>query len=193
MRHTVLLALSAACAALACAHAKPQPVSDAEPVRVPAAAAAPAAPTTPALVHADAAKACSRDDDCDASSLCLNSACVKATAELPECSDVRVHFDFDSSLLRPDDASLLQGRARCFLNNAGLRVTITGHADERGTEDYNVALGSRRADAVAKYLEALGVSKSQVKTVSYGFEKPVCHDHSEGCWAQNRRGDAQPK
>ena len=140
-----------------------------------------------------AGKACKSDDDCDSTSLCIRNACVKATADLPECSDVRVHFDFDKSDLKPEDQQKLQGRVRCFRNNKGLHVTIEGHADERGTEDYNLALGSKRATTVSKYLQALGVDAAQVKTLSYGFEHPVCTEHDEECWSKNRRGEVKPQ
>jgi peptidoglycan-associated lipoprotein len=67
-------------------------------------------------------------------------------------------------------------------------VTIEGHADERGTREYNLALGERRADAVRNYLTALGIDASRITVISYGKERPECPDASEGCWSQNRRG-----
>jgi peptidoglycan-associated lipoprotein len=68
-------------------------------------------------------------------------------------------------------------------------VTIQGNADERGTEEYNMALGDRRATTVAHYLESLGASAAQLKTVSYGKENPLCTEHDEECWAKNRRAE----
>ena len=69
-----------------------------------------------------------------------------------------------------------------------VRVTVEGHADERGTREYNLALGARRANAVKEYLVSQGVSAGRVETVSYGKERPICTESNEGCWAQNRRG-----
>ena len=74
-----------------------------------------------------------------------------------------------------------------------LHVTIEGNADERGTEDWNLALGDKRATAVENYLEQLGVSKAQLKTVSYGKDRPLCSQHNEECWAKNRRAALKPK
>ncbi|MCU0584256.1 MAG: OmpA family protein, partial [Syntrophales bacterium] len=68
-------------------------------------------------------------------------------------------------------------------------VVVEGNCDERGTNEYNMALGQRRADAAAKYLMDLGIAKDRVSTVSYGEEKPVCKDANEACWSKNRRGD----
>ncbi len=151
------------------------------------------APSSGSTLASSQATLCKTDDECDPASLCIRGQCVKATSELPECTDVRVHFDLDKSELSDEDKTTLQGRVRCFRNNKGLHVTIEGHADERGTEDYNLALGSRRATTVAKYLEALGVNEEQVKTLSYGFERPVCTEHDEACWAKNRRGEVKPQ
>jgi peptidoglycan-associated lipoprotein len=67
-------------------------------------------------------------------------------------------------------------------------VTIEGHCDERGTREYNLALGERRANSVANYLTALGIDKSRISTISYGKERPICTDSNEACWSQNRRG-----
>lgn len=83
-------------------------------------------------------------------------------------------------------------RGSCLRREQGLRVVIEGNADERGTVEYNIALGQRRADAVRQYLEELGVSPAQVRTVSYGEERPMCTEHSEDCWAKNRRAALVP-
>ena len=69
-----------------------------------------------------------------------------------------------------------------------MRVTIEGHADERGTREYNLALGARRANAVKEFLVSVGVSSARIDTVSYGKERPVCTESNEACWTQNRRG-----
>ena len=74
-----------------------------------------------------------------------------------------------------------------------MHVTIEGNADERGTDEYNLALGDQRATSVARYLKALGASPTQLKTVSYGKEKPLCTEHDEECWAKNRRAAVKSK
>jgi peptidoglycan-associated lipoprotein len=105
------------------------------------------------------------------------------------CPSVRVHFAFNSSDLEHGEKRDLERSADCLKTNRALRVSIEGNADERGTEEYNIALGDRRANAVRKYLESFGVSDSQLKTVSYGKENPICTEHDESCWSQNRRAE----
>ena len=112
---------------------------------------------------------------------------------MAECSTLRVHFDFNKSDLKEEDKPGLARISRCLLGEQTLKVTIEGNADERGTEEYNLALGQRRANVVDKYIESLGVSPSQLKTISYGYEKPVCTEHNEECWAKNRRTAVKPK
>ena len=99
-----------------------------------------------------------------------------------------VYFGFDSSELDPDGQATLDRQA-AFLNvNPTLVVIIEGHADERGTREYNLALGERRANAVKDYLAAGGVNPSRIKTISYGKERPVALGSNEEAWLQNRRG-----
>lgn len=97
-----------------------------------------------------------------------------------------VFFDFDKDELRSDARAILQENAR-LLKEIGGNVVLEGHCDERGTEDYNLALGQRRADAVRDYLSDLGVSASAMRTVSFGEEKPFEMGHDEAAWAKNRR------
>jgi peptidoglycan-associated lipoprotein len=125
---------------------------------------------------------CKSNADCTAGKACVNQICVDAL-----CTAVHVHFDFDSSEIPAKDRAPLERAASCLRASQATKVTIEGNADERGTEEYNVALGDRRAQSVAKYLEMLGASQDQVKTVSYGEENPVCTEHDESCWAKNRR------
>jgi peptidoglycan-associated lipoprotein len=100
----------------------------------------------------------------------------------------RVHFELDSYDLSPEAQATLRQQAALLQNYPQFVVTIEGHADERGTREYNLALGERRADAVRNYLTALGVSPDRVTVISYGKERPECPEASEGCWSQNRRG-----
>lgn len=99
-----------------------------------------------------------------------------------------VHFEYDKSDITDDDKGTLQRQATWLEKYPQVRVTIEGHCDERGTREYNLALGARRANAVKEYLVSLGVSSARVDTISYGKERPVCTESNEDCWAQNRRG-----
>src|SRR2546423_4418934 len=99
-----------------------------------------------------------------------------------------VHFDYDRYELRDEDRNILQRQASWLQKYPQVRVTVEGHCDERGTREYNLALGARRANAVKEYLVGLGVSAGRVGTISYGKERPVCTQSSEDCYAQNRRG-----
>lgn len=100
----------------------------------------------------------------------------------------RVFFDYDSYELRTDAQDQLQKQAAWLKQYANYSFTIEGHADERGTREYNLALGERRANAVKNYLVALGVDASRIQVVSYGKERPAVEGHDETAWAQNRRG-----
>jgi len=107
-----------------------------------------------------------------------------------------VYFDFDKSDIREDMKPVLQQDAKWLSTNTAVKVQIEGHCDERGTNEYNLALGQRRADSVKRYLIALGVSAGRLSTISYGEERPVCTQHQESCWHLNRRGqfaEAAPK
>lgn len=96
------------------------------------------------------------------------------------------YFEFDSSDLKPEAMRALDVHAR-DLQSAGSRIVLEGHTDERGTREYNMALGERRAKAVQRYLVLQGVSPAQLELVSYGEERPVADGHAEAAWAQNRR------
>ncbi|HEX3654000.1 MAG TPA: peptidoglycan-associated lipoprotein Pal [Rhizomicrobium sp.] len=99
-----------------------------------------------------------------------------------------VHFSYNEYNLRDDDRTILQRQAQWLQKYSQVRVTVEGHCDERGTREYNLALGARRANAVKEYLVSVGVSAARVDTISYGKERPICTQSSEDCWAQNRRG-----
>lgn len=100
-----------------------------------------------------------------------------------------VYFDFDSSVVHDDAMSMLRAHAEYLSNNNGTVITVEGHCDERGTREYNIALGERRADAVRRILMANGVAASQIKIISYGEERPAALGHNEDAWAQNRRAE----
>lgn len=98
-----------------------------------------------------------------------------------------VYFDFDKSDIKSDFRAIIQAHAEYLANNSNASVTLEGHADERGTREYNMALGERRANAVQKMLTLQGASASQIRVVSYGEERPAALGHNEEAWALNRR------
>jgi len=99
-----------------------------------------------------------------------------------------VYFDYDKADIRGDQQSSIQADAQFFSQHQNMSFTIEGHCDERGSTEYNLALGDQRASAVKNALTAAGVSASRIKTISYGKEKPFCTESNEACWQQNRRG-----
>jgi peptidoglycan-associated lipoprotein len=99
-----------------------------------------------------------------------------------------IYFDYDKYDIRADQQGSLQADAQFLQQHAGIRITIEGHCDERGSTEYNLALGTNRADAVKKALIQAGISGDRIKTISYGKEKPFCTESNEACWQQNRRG-----
>jgi peptidoglycan-associated lipoprotein len=98
-----------------------------------------------------------------------------------------IHFDYDRADLRDGDRAILSQNADTLKKYDFLRITVEGHCDERGSVEYNLALGERRAKAAYDYLASLGVDVSRMKTVSYGKEVPLCQESNEECWARNRR------
>lgn len=100
-----------------------------------------------------------------------------------------VYFDFDKSDIRGDFRDVIQAHAEYLASHSDVSVTLEGHADERGTREYNIALGERRANAVQRMLTLQGVSASQVRVVSYGEERPAALGHDEDAWGLNRRAE----
>ncbi len=100
-----------------------------------------------------------------------------------------VFFDFDQYIIKDEFKPLVEAHGRFLEHNPKLKVLIQGNADERGSREYNLALGQKRAEATKKSLQLLGAREEQVEAVSLGEEKPRCSEHSEACWAENRRAD----
>lgn len=98
-----------------------------------------------------------------------------------------INFNFDSADLSQTARAILKDNADWLKGNPAVRVQIEGHCDERGAADYNMALGAKRAQAAMDYLATLGVAGNRMSTISYGEEIPVCKEHTEDCWAKNRR------
>jgi peptidoglycan-associated lipoprotein len=104
-----------------------------------------------------------------------------------EVSSNTIHFAFDQYDIDPEARAILDSQARWLAAHPGVRITIEGHCDERGTREYNLALGDRRANAAKNYLAARGISPMQINTISYGKERPVALGSDESSWAMNRR------
>jgi peptidoglycan-associated lipoprotein len=100
-----------------------------------------------------------------------------------------VNFDYDRSELTPDARQVLANHATLLRDNPGVNLLVEGHCDERGTVEYNLALGERRADAVMRYLASLGIERSRFTTMSYGKERPLDFGHNETAWFKNRRAE----
>jgi peptidoglycan-associated lipoprotein len=99
-----------------------------------------------------------------------------------------IYFEYDKADLRGDQQASVQADAQFLNQHSGINFTVEGHCDERGSTEYNLALGDQRASAVKSALIAAGVNASRIKTISYGKEKPFCSESNEACWQQNRRG-----
>ena len=117
----------------------------------------------------------------DASS--MSEAARKAAFE-----DEDIHFDFDKYVLTPQSMMILDDKAAYLREHPQVRVLVEGHADDRGSNEYNLALGDRRANSAKNYLVKSGVAESRITTISYGEEQPLCMQQSESCWYRNRRG-----
>ncbi len=100
-----------------------------------------------------------------------------------------IFFDYDSNLIKDEFKPIVTAHANYLKQNPGAKMRVEGNADDRGSREYNLALGQRRADAVKQMLQLLGAQPAQVESVSFGEEKPRCQEAAESCWAQNRRGD----
>ncbi len=138
----------------------------------PAAPLAPAQPTTPPTATAPPTTAPATRPS------------PKEFVSIPELKDI--YFDFDKYDIRPEDAKTLDANAAWLKSNPNHLVLIEGHCDERGTNEYNLALGERRAKAAMNYLVSQGVQAGRITIISYGEERPVCTEHTEACWAKNR-------
>jgi peptidoglycan-associated lipoprotein len=115
----------------------------------------------------------------------------KHGAAMPDVG--RIYFDYDKATLRPEARDTLDRLAAWLRATPGAAVTIAGHADERGTEEYNLALGDQRAKVARDYLVRLGIDGDRVETISYGEERPAVSGSSEDAWQQNRRGELAPR
>lgn len=116
-----------------------------------------------------------------------------SVAEFQQVVGDRVFFDFDQYTLSPEARGTLMRQAQWLNQYSNYTLALEGHCDERGTREYNLALGERRANSVREYLIGQGVTPSRLTTISYGKERPSCSQAAETCWAQNRRGVSVPR
>ena len=145
--------------------------------------------TAPSRPPAPAAQAAEGSDAVQAALVEERETIVErqAPSTFVENANVKaIYFDFDRYDIRAEDARTLEADA-AWLKSNNVLILIEGQCDERGTEDYNLALGDRRARATMNYLAALGIATNRISMVSYGKERPVCAEHTESCWALNRR------
>jgi len=113
----------------------------------------------------------------------------KLRAELQAFESTHIYFEFDKSDLKPEARVVLEKKASWLRTYGDYKLRVEGHCDDRGTNEYNLALGERRANAAFRYLNALGISADRMSTISYGEERPVCTERNEGCWTKNRRDE----
>jgi peptidoglycan-associated lipoprotein len=135
---------------------------------------------------------CTSDGACGSGKACKAGKCVASGPVACPAGGGRllpVFFGFNEAVLTKDAQADLAKNAACIKDRAFVKVTVEGNTDDRGTAEYNLQLGQRRAEAAKKFLVNLGVPAKAVKTVSYGKERPVCTDQVESCWSQNRRDD----
>ncbi len=179
------LVLGAAGAALllgACATPSPEKTGAANTLAAPTVAAAPVAPTptaTPATPAATSESAVASVD--------LASSRSAPAADTASKAQPYVYFDFDSAVIRSEFTASIDAHARQLLAAPTKRLRIEGHTDERGSREYNLALGQRRAESVAQSLNLLGVPDARLEVVSYGAERPKADGSDEDAWAKNRR------
>jgi peptidoglycan-associated lipoprotein len=114
---------------------------------------------------------------------------ARVSEELRNTLAVMIHFDFDRSEIRPGDAAILDQKIAILAANPSLRIRISGHCDERGSDEYNLALGNRRATSAKQYLVSHGIDGGRIETVSFGEERPIAMGRDENSWAQNRRDE----
>ncbi len=117
------------------------------------------------------------------------AALGKTTEAVKTILATMIHFDYDKAIIRAGDAAVLDQKVAILQANPGLRIRISGHCDERGSDEYNLALGNRRATSSKQYLVSHGIDASRIETASYGEERPIAPGHDETAWAQNRRDE----
>jgi peptidoglycan-associated lipoprotein len=160
------------------------------PATVAASAAAPAAAPSPAPAPAPSVPSAAPAPPAPAPAAAPAPAPRPVPKEFMAVAALKeVYFDFDKYDIRPEDAKTLGANATWLKSNGDNLVLIEGHCDERGTNEYNLALGERRAKATMNYLVSQGIQANRITIISYGEERPVCTEKTEACWAKNRRAN----
>jgi peptidoglycan-associated lipoprotein len=180
------LFVAALAAVAACGGKKPPE----QPAPAPAPAAQPDDQAARDKARADSIEAARRaqaERDKAAADAAAKAAALKAS--LTQDLTAMIHFDFDKSDIKVDDESNLNRKASILATNSAVHVRVSGHCDERGSDEYNLALGNRRAASAKRYLVGKGVDGSRIETVSFGEERPVDPGHDETAWAKNRRDE----
>ena len=144
-------------------------------------------PAKDATATTDGSQSAYRRADGETSPRAAAATATKALSAKP--SERSVYYEYDKSDFRPEARSLLEANARYLREHPDVKVRVEGNADERGSAEYNLALGQRRAEAVTRTLKVMGVSESRIEAVSLGKEKPKKNGHDETSWAENRRSD----
>ncbi len=116
-------------------------------------------------------------------------AAARAAEQARTALTAMVHFDYDKSDIRAEDQQILDAKVPVLQANPSVTIRVAGHTDERGSDEYNLALGQRRAAAVKAYLVQHGIADSRIETISYGEERPIAQGHDESAWSQNRRAE----
>jgi len=179
--HRASRALSLSVVALVALGAcKKKPQVAPAPAEQPAPAPQPAPPPAPApKPECDAACVEARNNAAKTEAIRAATAALTAT----------IYFDYDRSDITDDSRAKLDAKVPVLTQNTGVRIRIAGHTDSRGSDEYNLALGQRRAAAAKRYLTDRGIDGSRIEIVSFGEERPTCTDESEGCWSRNRRDE----
>jgi len=145
--------------------------------------------TAEGVKKAEEARQVKEEAESQAGRLSETEISQKLAQEVKEFESEKIYFDFDKSDLKPEARATLRKKADWLNENPGFYMWIEGHCDERGTSEYNLALGERRAHAAKEFLKALGVSEGRLRTISYGEERPADPGHNEEAWAKNRRDE----
>jgi peptidoglycan-associated lipoprotein len=188
-RRSLTFATYFAAAALSACHHKAEPTPEPAPVATPAPVPDSSAIFAARKAHDDSVRAAAEEAARRAREDSLRAA-QEAAARLEQMRQTlaeAIYFDFDKSDLRPASTATLDGKTPILQSSPGLKIRIEGNADERGSDEYNLALGMRRANSARRYLTTRGADSANIEVVSYGEERPVCTEHNETCWQQNRR------
>jgi|ERR1041384_7230059 peptidoglycan-associated lipoprotein len=187
----MLAGLAATALAIACGKKQPATVPTPQPNADSLAAAERAHQDSLEAARQDSIRRAQEEADRIARQRAADEAAAAAAAsgEVRNMLTAMIHFDFDKAAIRGDDQAGLDQKIAILTANPDLKIRISGHCDERGSDEYNLALGNRRATTAKQYLVSHGIDAGRIETASFGEEKPVATGHDEDSWAQNRRDE----